>query len=1244
MDRFQDVQSRAAEVDAEESTSGEVPRFRSRRTVALLGYLAAEQRPLARDHLMALFWPDWTPSRGRANLRRDLHNLTQILPDCWRLDRQSVIFVPSANTIVDIYQLQQLEEHGRWGEAADLLGGEFLEGLYLEDNPDFENWLLGERERWRGRTKTILKYVIDGHIRRGRYTDALHHAWHLLQLAPWDEETHRQIMRLLAWTGQRGASLRQYESCRQALREELEVEPAPETIMLYKQIHASRLSIPPQLPAFLTEEKARHEFERPPFVGREEELARLDVYMGEALAGQGRVIFITGGPGRGKTALLDAFARREMEIHPDLLVAGGKGNAYAGLGDPYQPYRDVLAMLTGDVEARWDAGSITRDHARRLWDTFPRVVQILLDNGPNLIDVFVQRSALLTRSIAAGQENAPWLPRLQEQVQHNLTEAKMVEQSHLYQQFSNVLGLLTQERPLLLILDDFQWADAASTSLLFHLGRELADANSHLLIACAYRPEEVAVGRNGQRHPLAKVLNEFRRTFGNGWVDLGRTDKGEDRRFIDALLDIEPNRLGERFRAALLDRTNGHPLYTVELLRAMRDRGDLRRDTDGAWIEGLNLNWEMLPSQVEAVIEERIDRLSLELQDILSIASVEGELFTAQVVAAIRNVPERSVLTRLAQDLERRHRLVSEQEEIETAQRRLSRYRFGHILFQEFLYRRLGQGERRHLHGEIAAALEKFHDGQLDELAVQLARHFFLAGNHRRAFHYFTLAGERAALLYESRDAISHYTCAIELADRVSPDVDSLAKLYCGRGLAYERVGEFDKAHKDHTLILQIAQAAGEGQVEWRANLDLGKLWASRDHNQTLDYFQDALLLARRLGDPALLASSLNWMGNWYANGDAPQMAVIYHQEALTIIDDLGKRMDLAKTFDLLGMANLLGGDLSTSVQYHDRAIDLFRELEDLPGLGSSLLGKVTNTSMLVFLASIPAIPAPDAVPDFEEALRIAMEISSVPDEAWAHWTLGLLYTIQGHYGCALKILESGLYIASELGHREWLVCHRFALGILFAESFAPVQAHGQLDDALTLADELNSPHYLHLVRGAIAGACLVNKDLEPAQAYLDEVIFPDTPMDTLSKRYCWTRRAELALAQNEPSLALNITERLIASAPGMSPGRVITYLWKLKADALAGNRNIKEALVLLHEAIDNARAYGERFLLWRLHASLAGLYCTMGQAENAEKEYSMAQSLIDTLAATIPDEMLKNKFRQGACGILGTSPISISG
>jgi DNA-binding SARP family transcriptional activator len=291
--------------------------------VALLGYLVAERRPTARDLLAALFWPDEAQSKGRGNLRRELHNLSQILPDCWQMERQAVAFIPTGDTAVDIYTLMKLEAEERWGEAVELLGGEFLEGLYLDDNLEFETWLLGERERWRVRTEAVLTRVIEGHTLRGQYADALQHCQRLLQLAPWNEGTHRQVMRLLAWTGQRGAALRQYDTCNQVLKEELDVEPSAETEALYHQIRDSILDVPPQLPAFLTEEGARHEIDRPLFVAREHELTQLESFLDAALDGQGRMVFITGGPGRGKTALMNAFGQRAMETHPDLLVASG---------------------------------------------------------------------------------------------------------------------------------------------------------------------------------------------------------------------------------------------------------------------------------------------------------------------------------------------------------------------------------------------------------------------------------------------------------------------------------------------------------------------------------------------------------------------------------------------------------------------------------------------------------------------------------------------------------------------------------------------------------------------------------------------------------------------------------------------------------------------------------------------------------------------------------------------------------
>jgi tetratricopeptide (TPR) repeat protein len=111
----------------------------------------------------------------------------------------------------------------------------------------------------------------------------------------------------------------------------------------------------------------------------------------------------------------------------------------------------------------------------------------------------------------------------------------------------------------------------------------------------------------------------------------------------------------------------------------------------------------------------------------------------------------------------------------------------------------------------------------------------------------------------------------------------------------------------------------------------------------------------------------------------------------------------------------------------------------------------------------------------------------------------------------------------------------------------------------------------------------------------------------------------------------------LIASAHGISPEQVITFLWKLKGEALAALGETEKACHLLRAALENAERTGERFILWRLHISLAQLYHAMKRRTSAQEEFSAAEELIDELAATIPDEALKCSFLKGAYHTLST-------
>ena len=586
---------------------------------------------------------------------------------------------------------------------------------------------------------------------------------------------------------------------------QLAIERLPSEFPALKSLEALPPEVPidlgsVKLPAFL------EKLEEPPasvFVGRDRELKLLEGFLDQALEGRGQVVFLTGDPGRGKTALLNAFARGAMDRHPDLLVASGECSAYTGVGDPYHPFRGVMGMLTGDLETQWAAGRLTSQQSIRLWEGMPRVSRALVEHGQDLVDVFVSGRELLARVRSALEGSADWLERLATLTEQERPLPGELEQRNLFEQIEDVFAETGEEHPLLIILDDLQWSDKASINLLFHLGRRLL--GRRILIVGAYRPEEITLGRGGEKHPLEPVLAEFKRLHGDIWIDLSAITEDEEHRFIKAYLDSEPNRLSEGFRRALYDHTNGHPLFTVELLRNLQERGDLVKDEEELWIEGPALNWGVLPARVEGVIEERIGRLKEELRETLTIASVEGEDFTSQVVAGVQQVGERKLLKRLSRELEKQHRLVKARGESKVGTHILSQFQFSHVLFQRFLYNDLGTGERRLLHGEVAVALEDLYGEEKDNIAVQLAYHFANAEEADKAIHYLQLAGDKARLAYAHQEAIDYYNRALALQKEQGYD-DEAARTLMKLGMAYHYIFDFPSAR----------QAYDEGCLLWQ--------------------------------------------------------------------------------------------------------------------------------------------------------------------------------------------------------------------------------------------------------------------------------------------------------------------------------------------------------------------------------------------------------------------------------------------
>ncbi|MCB9076068.1 MAG: tetratricopeptide repeat protein [Anaerolineaceae bacterium] len=343
--------------------------FVSRKAVALLGYLVAEAKPISRSYLAQLFWEDKSEARGRGNLSRVINNLTKLLPGCLRVDYHTVQLNLAAVDQIDTSSFKAYLAQGSLGDlvrAVMLYRGEFLADLNLLDCPEFDIWLSGERELWRRQAVQTLQQIIDHYLHRSEYNVAISFVSKLLDVNPWREESHRQMMMILARTGQRSAALSQYEICRRVLAEEFGVEPSAETADLYNRIKAVTLNPPHNLPAQPT-----------PFMGRETELGRVTHHLSDPDC---RLLTLIGSGGIGKTRLALQAAQQITQYHYVTFLHGVYFVALA----PVQSV-DFLASTIADTIGLLLSGAA--NPSTRLLDYLHhKEMLLILDNFEHLLD------------------------------------------------------------------------------------------------------------------------------------------------------------------------------------------------------------------------------------------------------------------------------------------------------------------------------------------------------------------------------------------------------------------------------------------------------------------------------------------------------------------------------------------------------------------------------------------------------------------------------------------------------------------------------------------------------------------------------------------------------------------------------------------------------------------------------------------------------------------------------------------
>jgi tetratricopeptide (TPR) repeat protein len=791
-----------------------------------------------------------------------------------------------------------------------------------------------------------------------------------------------------------------------------------------------------------------------------------------------------------------------------------------------------------------------------------------VESGPDLIDLFVPSTPLVRRAKAFAQRpvGPAWLAQLEELVARKsvVPSSPNLQQSALFEQYSQVLRALASQRPLLLALDDLQWVDGGSTNLLFHLGRRIA--GSRILIVGAYRPAEIAQGRPAatpvatpvlakaemapegerERHPLEPIVNEFKRTFGDIEVDL---HQAAGRQFVDAFLDSEPYQLGAAFRETLYQHTAGYPLFTVELLRGMQERGDLVRDEEGRWVEGPALDWGMLPTRLEAAIAERIGRLPNRLRDALAVASVEGETFTAEVVARVRLADEAEMVRCLSDTLGRRHRLVSARGVLRMGNQCLSRYRFRHILFQKYLYNSLDPVERIHLHQAVGTALEMLYEEDAEAIAavaLQLARHFQEAGIAQKAVAYLRQAGERAQRLYANQEAVEHFRRALALLEGTPADEpwrkrqrEMTAQICESLGDALEWIGEHDEAQGAYqSALADVPQSDGIRRARLhRKSGNIGRL--QRRYEQALQAYD----LAETTLGPAPAEATPAWWQEW----------VQIQLERMWLSYWLGQLREISE----------LAGQIRPTVEQHGTPSQCISFFLSLGGMYSRRDRYAVSEETLALC---------------QAALAISLESDNLSEIAWARFVLGFSQLWSGDFDEAATQMQAALALAERTGdvvHQSRCLTY---LTVLYRK-------RGQLDDArhcaslsLAAATAGQMLEYIGTAHANLAWVAWREGNLAQTesngQAALE--LWQQVPAGHSSCAFQWTALWPLvgvAFAQNRMSEAIELVGALLEPTQQCLPDD-LTEVVQDAVKAWRGDES-KAARTYLGQALELAQKLG---------------------------------------------------------------------
>jgi tetratricopeptide (TPR) repeat protein len=924
---------------------------------------------------------------------------------------------------------------------------------------------------------------------------------------------------------------------------------AARTLRTSDQLPLDELPVAPTSTAAVSDAPAHTGNQKSPFVGRDNEYGQSIGLIARLTAGTGQVLLIEGEAGIGKSRLLHELAKYARQRELPLLVT----NCYEiERAIAYQPVIDLATQACMNA---------SEDRLRKIPPT-------LLAEIAALVPAMSVRLANLQLLSA------------------DYPEAR---QARLFQALLQLFTALAQDRQLIVMIDDLQWADDASLQFLHFLARQIE--SRPLLLACTYRDEEL----HNNAH-LASLVESLRREPHTRHMVLARFGQGDTETLLQRMNDPK---LGAPDLAARLQReTEGNPFFLWSILHSLsegeytiREEGDLP-----------------LPDALRDSVRVRLARVAHDDRQLLDVAAVLGRRFDFETLLLLTRVPEAQFLHSM-ETLVKRRLLREDQED--------GFYDFNHDKVREVVYRDIGIARRVLLHRAVAEMLEQHPTSNVHERDARLAEHYERGKEWPKALHYLALAADHAQKLFAMRESLQWLDRAVALLQahlEVTTQSQHLA-LYEQRGMVRVQAGQIEGAVSDFQRVIEAARALGEHGHARDVLIQLGMAYRRADaYEQAIVCLDEAFKASLDMGDERHAADTLYHLGTVAWSNGRNDLAINYHQQAVEICERL-RLTDLiaVQAFHGRGEAYFANAEPAAAIAAFSRSLDLARGIGDKSYESENLMMIGWACSGHMGLADYTR-----ALSYFDAALAIAQA-------ADLQWHLGPtligranVRVALGQFGEAWADLNLALPRLETLHLARYQLMAHDAIGCLFLDLSQPEQALQHFEQGLQLAHDAGIKYWLpRLQANQVIAQVRLGVACDEAALHAASQYAQDHSEAWLMLR-CLEALAELALAQGDAQGCINYADQLLALATSGDLQEMIGQAHRLRGLAWLALNEYGSAQTELMLALTLAEQIGCVRLAWESHRALADIAVVRGDVSGKEISARRAHELAEQIAESL--------------------------